>query len=497
MMGNNKPSRKYGLFIGGEEVSSIDGKTYVRENPATGEPFAEISEGGIGDIDRAVKTANEAFLQWSSTPPSERSRIIYKIVEKLEERRQELATTNTLETGKPIRESFLIEMMGVIKTFQYYAGAVSRINGESIQVSDAQLSITLREPVGVVGHIIAWNFPLLLAAWKIAPALAAGCTIVSKPAELTPCGTIEMARLFIEAGLPDGVFNVVPGEGGIAGQALVEHTDVSKIAFTGSTSVGKHIMEICSKDLKRISLELGGKAPNIIFDDVEIDDCVEANLRGGFFNQGENCTAVTRLVLHERIYDEFLERYLKRVESIKIGSPMDERTEMGSLISKEHLETVERYFNTGLKEGAQILAGGMRPESSELQNGYFFKPTVLGNVRYTDTVACEEIFGPIVVVIPFKTEEEAIHIANSTTYGLAGGVWTQDIKRAFRVARAVKAGYIWVNTYGGIVPETPYGGFKQSGMGRELGLEGIDNYLETKCVNVYIGDSVPKWYQSS
>ncbi len=489
--------RKYDLFINGKDVPAASGKVYVRENPATGTPFAGIAEGGTEDIARAVEAASRAFPSWSKTPPWKRARIIHKISEKLEEKKYELAVTNTLETGKPIRESLGIEMTGVIRTFEYYAGATARLNGETIQSSDTLISLTLKEPVGVVGHIIPWNFPLLLAAWKIAPALAAGCTIVSKPAELTPCGTLEMARIFSEAGLPDGVFNVVPGAGEVAGQALVEHPEVSKVAFTGSTSVGKHIMAVASQGLKRVSLELGGKAPNIVFNDVDIDDCIEANLRGGFFNQGENCTAVTRLLLHKEIYDEFLSRYLERVKEIRIGDPMDKATEMGALISKEHLETVKDYFERGVMEGGVVLAGGKSPTEPELRDGYFYLPTVIGDVRPNHTIACEEIFGPVVAVMPFETEEEAIRIANDTIYGLAGGVWTSDIKRAFRVAKAVKAGYIWVNTYGGIIPETPYGGFKQSGIGKELGGEGLDNYLETKCVNIHIGHKLPRFYGGS
>ena len=486
--------RKYGLFIGGKETPSQDGKFYIRENPATGKPLAEIAEGGAEDIGRAVKAASQAFPKWSKTPPSERARILLKIAEKVGEDGQKLAVTNTLETGKPIRESIAVETAAVVRTFEYYAGATTRLNGETIQASGTLLSLTLKEPVGVVGHIIPWNFPLLLAAWKIAPALAAGCTIVSKPAEATPCGTLELARMFSDAGLPDGVFNVVPGAGEVVGQALVEHPDVSKVAFTGSTSVGKRIMETASRNLKRVSLELGGKAPNIVFDDIDMDNCIEANLRGGFFNQGENCTAVTRLLLHETIYDEFLARYLERVKAIRIGDPMDESTEMGALISKEHLETVEGYFETGIKEGGVVLAGGKRPTDPKLRNGYFFLPTVVGDVRPDHTIACEEIFGPIVAVMPFKTEEEVIRIANDTIYGLAGGVWTNNIKRAFRVAKAVRAGYIWINTYGGIIPDTPYGGFKQSGIGKELGGEGLDNYLETKCINIYLGNKLPRSY---
>ncbi|MEM4408818.1 MAG: aldehyde dehydrogenase family protein [Candidatus Caldarchaeum sp.] len=486
--------RRYSLFIDGKEVPSASGKTYLRENPATGKPFAVIAEGEREDIDRAVRAATQAFPAWSRTPPAERARIIRRIAGRLDERRGELATTNTLETGKPIRESLVTEVAGVVRTFEYYAGAASRISGKTVEPTASLMSITVREPVGVVGHIIPWNFPLLLAAWKVAPALAAGCTIVAKPSELTPCGTLEMARIFSEAGLPDGVFNVVPGVGHTAGQALVEHPGVAKIAFTGSTSVGRHIMGIASRDLKRVSLELGGKAPNIVFDDVDIEDCVEANLRGGFFNQGENCTAVTRLLLHERIYDEFLQVYLKRVGEIRVGNPMDERTEMGALVSREHLDNVKRYFEIGVKEGGRVLAGGREPEDPALRGGYFFMPTVMGDVLPTHTLACEEVFGPLVAVMPFRTEEEAIAIANGTIYGLAGGVWSRDIKRALRVAKALRAGYVWVNTYGGIIPEAPYGGLKQSGMGKELGEEGMEAYLETKCINVYLGDRVPKWY---
>jgi acyl-CoA reductase-like NAD-dependent aldehyde dehydrogenase len=488
--------RKYGLFINGREVEALSGRTYTRENPATEEPLAEIALAGKEDIDRAVEAAQNAFEKWSRTPPVERGRLIYKIAGLLEKYRKELAITNTLETGKPIRESFQIELTGVIRTFEYYAGAATKLSGESMSISDNLLSLTLREPVGIVGHIVAWNFPLLLAAWKIAPALAAGCTIVLKPAEITPCGIIEVARICAEAGLPPGVFNVCPGKGSVAGQALVEHPMISKIAFTGSTEVGRHIMNTASKEIKRVSLELGGKAPNIVFDDADIEDCIEANLRGGFFNQGENCTAVTRLLLHEKIYDKFLSRYIERVKKIQIGNPMDEETEIGALVSRDQLRTVERYFKKGLEEGATVLCGGGRPEGPEFSKGYFFLPTVLADVKPFTTVACEEIFGPIVAVMPFKTEEEAIRIANDTIYGLAGGVWTRDIKRAFRVAKAVKAGYIWVNTYGGIIPETPYGGFKQSGIGKELGKEGLDHYLETKTVNIFLGENVPKWYKA-
>lgn len=487
---------KYKLFINGKEVDSLSGKTYIRENPASGEPLAEISQAEKEDINRAVEAAQNAFDKWSHTPSAERGKLIYRIAELVDKYKNNLAMINTLETGKPIRESLYVELASVVRTLEYYAGAATKFGGETFLISDNLLSCTIKEPVGVVGHIVAWNFPLLLAVWKIAPALAAGCTMVVKPSEFTPCGITEFARICMEAGLPPGVLNVCPGEGHIAGQAIVEHTGISKVAFTGSTEVGRHIMGIASRHLKRVSLELGGKAPNIVFEDTDIEECIEANLRGGFFNQGENCTAVTRLLLHKSIYDKFLPQFIDRVKKIKIGNPLDEQTEMGALISSNHLQKVERYIEKGLKEGTKIAYGGKRLTDSHFSKGYFFSPTVLVDVKPNMTVACEEIFGPVVAVMPFKTEEEAISIANSTIYGLAGGIWTQDIKRAFRVAKAIKAGYLWINTYGGIIPETPYGGFKQSGIGKELGKEGLELYLETKTVNIFIGDKVPRWYTS-
>ncbi len=337
------------------------------------------------------------------------------------------------------------------------------------------------------------EFPLLLSFWKIAPALVAGCTVVIKPAELTSCGIFEVAKLCSEAGLPDGVLNVVPGEGSVAGQALTEHPGIGKIAFTGSTEVGKSVMRTAAGAIKRVSLELGGKAPCIVFADANVEGAVEACLRGGFFNQGENCTAVTRLMLHEEIYDEFLSAYLDRVSRIRIGDPEDPETEFGTVISKEHYENVMNYIEKGVSEGARVIAGGDRPEGFD--RGYYIAPTVLEDVPPGSTLACEEVFGPVVCVMPFKSEEEAVTMANDVEYGLAGGIWTRDINRALRTAKAIKAGYLWVNTYGGIIPETPYGGFKQSGIGKELGAEGIDNYLETKCVNIFTGESTGKWYK--
>ncbi len=485
--------KKYNPFINGKEVKPSGGKYFVRENPATEEELARIAEGNEKDIDRAVNAARKAFKGWSNVTASERSGILLRIADVLGKNQKRLALLNTLETGKTIRESIAVELGGSIRTLEYYSGAHTQLNGETIPISREQFSMTIKEPVGVVAHIIPWNFPLLLSFWKIAPALAAGCTVVLKPAELTSCTIIEIAKLCSKAGLPDGVLNVVPGKGEVAGSVLVRHPDINKVAFTGSTSVGKKVMQDAAKSVKNVSLELGGKAPCIIFEDADLQNAVEACLRGGFFNQGENCTAVTKLMLHKKIYKSFLDLYVSRAKKIIVGDPTDRDTEMGPVISKEHLEAVLSYIDKGISEGAKVRAGGKSPK--KLKKGYYINPTILENVDPEATVACEEIFGPVVAVIPFREEDEAVEIANGTKYGLAGGVWTRDINRAIRVAKSIKAGYLWVNTYGGIIPQTPYGGFKQSGIGKELGKEGIENYLETKTINIYTGDSIPKWYK--
>ena len=377
------------LFIDGGEREPRSGTYSVRENPATEKPLAEVAQGGPEDIDAAVRAAERAFPKWSRLPASERARYLLRIAQVLSDNRDKIALVNTRETGKPIRESAMVEIGGSVRTLEYYSGAHTRLNGETLQVNENQISLTIKEPVGVAAHIIPWNFPLLLSFWKIAPALVAGCTMVIKPAELTSCGIFEVAKLCSEAGLPDGVLNVVPGEGSVAGQALTEHPGIGKIAFTGSTEVGKHVMKTAADNIKRVSLELGGKAPCMVFEDANVEGAVEACLRGGFFNQGENCTAVTRLMLHEEIYDEFLSSYLDRISRIRIGDPEDPETEFGTVISKEHYENVMDYIEKGVSEGSPGGRGrgpsrGIRQGLLRSADRYRGHPSRLGSAARGD-----------------------------------------------------------------------------------------------------------------
>lgn len=479
-------------FIGGREIKPRGGKWkyFARENPATEEPFAEVALCGKAETDAAVGAAQKAFEGWRKTPAPQRAKILLKMAEVLEKSSDRLALINTRETGKPLRESKLVEIGGSVKTLEYFAGLAHGICGGAMETSAGNMSFTVKEPVGVAAQIVPWNFPVLLAFWKIAAALAAGCAVVVKPSELTSVAITRAAELFAaKAGLPPGVLNILTGAGAVAGDALCRHPGVSKIAFTGSTETGKTVMRTAAEGVKRVSLELGGKASCVVFEDADIGSAVEACLRGGFFNQGQNCTAAAKLLLHENIRRKFLGAYIKRVEKIRAGDPLSPSTEMGSLISREHLEKVGGCVREAVRGGARILCGGEKRRGK----GHFFKPTVLDGVSPGNVAAQTEIFGPVVAVMSFKTESEAVKIANDTGYGLAGGVWTKDISRAMRFARAVEAGYVWVNTYGGIAPQTPYGGLKQSGFGKELGTEGLENYLETKTVNIS-GVPAAKWY---
>ena len=477
------------LFIGGRWVESASGRQFGVENPATGESLAAVAEAGAEDVDRAVAAARRSFDSgvWRDLPPAERARALWKVGDMIEERATEFAQLETLDNGMPINDALLFHAPLAAATFRYYAGWVTKLDGATQQVSlpGRYLSYTLREPVGVVGQIIPWNFPLLMAAWKVAPALACGNSVVLKPSEETPLSALLLAELLQEAEVPDGVVNVVPGRGEIAGARLAAHPDVDKIAFTGSTEVGKLIARASAdSNLKRVSLELGGKSPNIVFADADLTRAVSGAFFGIFFNQGQVCSAGSRLFVQKKVYDEALDELLKTVKETRIGPGIDPVTQMGPLVSKAQQERVLGYITLGNKEGARMLSGGGRPAG--LEGGYFVEPTVFADVDGRMTIAREEIFGPVLSAIPFDDEDDLVAKANSTIYGLVAGVWTSDVARAHRVAHALKAGTVYVNCYHIVDPVTPWGGYKQSGWGRELGPYALDLYTELKNVIVDI-----------
>jgi phenylacetaldehyde dehydrogenase len=477
------------LFIGGRWTDAASGKTFESLDPATGEVLARVAEAGAEDVDRAVAAARRSFDSgvWRDLPPAERAKALWKIGDMIEERATEFAQLETLDNGMPINDALLFHAPLAAATFRYYAGWVTKLDGATQQVSlpGRYLSYTLREPVGVVGQIIPWNFPLLMAAWKLAPALACGNSVVLKPSEETPLSALLLAELMQQAEVPDGVVNVVPGFGETAGARLASHPDVDKIAFTGSTEVGKLITKASAEsNLKRVSLELGGKSPNIIFSDADLGRAVSGAFFGIFFNQGQVCSAGSRLFVQEKVYDQALEELLKTVRETRIGPGIDPITQMGPLVSKTQMERVLGYITVGSREGARMIAGGGRPEG--LDGGYFVEPTVFADVDGKMRIAREEIFGPVVSAIPFADEDDLVAKANSTIYGLVAGVWTRDVARAHRVAHALKAGTVYVNCYHIVDPVTPWGGFKQSGWGRELGPYALDLYTELKNVIVDI-----------
>jgi betaine-aldehyde dehydrogenase len=488
--------RKYQLFIDGQWVDAESGKTFETPNPATGATLAEVAEGDKADIDKAVAAARRAFEgKWSRMSARDRGRLLYKLAQLIESKTKELAELETADNGKPIKESTYIDLPGVAENFEYFAGWATKIEGETIPVPGNMFNYTLREPVGVCGQIIPWNFPLLMAAWKLAPALAAGNTIVLKPAEQTPVTALELGKLIQEAGFPDGVVNIVPGYGETAGAALASHKDIDKIAFTGSTDVGKIIARAAAENLTKVSLELGGKAPNIVFADADIEQAVSGAMMGIFFNQGQVCCAGSRVFLDERIKDEFLERFKEKAGRIKVGDPMDAATQMGPQVSAEQLSRIKGYVEIARGEGATVLSGGGSPElEGDFQKGFFFQPTIFGEVQNTMRVAREEIFGPVASVITFKDEDDLIRQANDTIYGLSAGIWTRDIVRAHRFAKEVKAGVIWINTYNMMNAASPFGGYKQSGYGREMGKHALEMYTNVKSVWVDLSGKPIGWY---
>jgi aldehyde dehydrogenase (NAD+) len=475
------------LLIDGKWVESA--KTFDTVNPATGEVITQIAVASVEDVDRAVQAARRAFEDrggpWRKMSASERGRLIWRLADLLEQNIDEFAELETLDNGKPIFESRYVDMPMVVDVLRYYAGWATKIQGETVNTTEAAFTYTLREPVGVVGMIVPWNFPLLLASWKVGPALACGNTIVWKPASLTPLTALRFGELAVEAGLPPGVLNVITGPSAV-GKAMVQHPGIDKIAFTGSTEVGKEIMRSAADTMKRITLELGGKSPNIVFADADIDSAVRGAITGIFYGKGEVCNAGSRLFLESKVRDEFMDKLVARAKKMQPADPLDPKTRMGAIVSQEQMNTVLGYIEAGKKEGAQLIAGGNRV-SVDGGKGFFIEPTIFGGVRNDMKIAQEEIFGPVLATLTFDDVDRVIEQANNNPYGLASAVWTRDVKKAHTVSRRLKAGTVWINTYGLMDAALPFGGYKSSGFGRELGMRALEHYTESKTVWMNLG----------
>ena len=481
------------MLIDGERVAAASGRTFDVMNPATGEVLARVPDAQAVDVDRAVKAARRAFDEgWRDVTAQERGRILLRLAEKARAETKKLAELETLNSGKPLAESEF-DIGDVATCFEYYGGLATKLHGEVLNVPDNALSMAIREPIGVAAQIIPWNYPLLMAAWKLAPAICAGCSMVIKPAEQTPLTLLEFARWFEECGLPKGVVNVITGFGESAGAPLVAHKDVDKVAFTGSVDVGRKIMRAAADGLKKVSLELGGKSPNIFFADADFEAAVDGALFGVFINQGEVCSAGSRVLVQRSIYKKMLDAMVEKAKRIKLGPGLDPTSKMGPVVSKEQMERVMRYQEIGRQE-AKTAVGGGRPRDPELQRGYFVEPTIFYDVDNSATIAREEIFGPVMAVIPFDDEADALRIANDTPYGLAAAVWSRDIFKCLRMVKRLQAGIIWVNHMQPTYVEAPWGGYKMSGIGRELGPWGAEEYLQVKQVHINLNEQPIGWY---
>jgi aldehyde dehydrogenase (NAD+) len=471
------------LLIGNKWVDSLSGKTFPTINPATGEVITQVAEADAADVDKAVGAARAAFEKgpWRKMTASQRGLLLYRLADLIEKNIEELAQLESLDNGKPYQVALAADLPLTIACYRYYAGWADKIQGKTIPVQGRYFCYTKHEPVGVVAQIIPWNFPLLMQAWKLGPALSTGCTVVMKPAEQTPLSALRVAELALEAGFPEGVLNMLPGYGPTAGAALARHMDVDKVAFTGSTEVGHLVMKAAAEsNLKRVTLELGGKSPNIIFADADMDKAVEGSHQALFFNQGQCCCAGSRTFVEEKCYDEFVTKSVDRAKKRTVGNPFDKNTEQGPQVDQEQFNKVMGYIDAGKKENAKLMTGGNRVG----EKGYFIEPTVFADVQDNMKIAREEIFGPVMSILKFKDMSEVVDRANKSLYGLAAAVWTKDITKAHAIADGVRAGTVWVNCYDVFDAAAPFGGFKQSGIGRELGEYGLANYTEVKTVTV-------------
>ncbi|TCG05923.1 betaine-aldehyde dehydrogenase [Paraburkholderia steynii] len=481
------------LFIDGRFVPSLSGETLATLNPHDNSVIADVAMANHADVDRAVAAAKAAFPKWSNMAGAERGRLLLKLADAIEANADRLARLESIDTGHPIRDTRNLDVPRTAATFRYFGGMADKFEGSVIPVEQGFLNYLTREPVGIVGQVVPWNFPLMFTSWKMAPALAAGNCVIMKPAELTPLSSLAIAELMAEVGFPAGVVNILPGLGHVAGQYIAEHPEIGKVAFTGSTAVGRKIVQASSGNLKKVQLELGGKGANVVFSDANIDAVVQGSAFGIFHNQGQACIAASRMIVHESVADEVLEKFVALARSIRIGDPLDPLTEMGPLTSRQHRDRVLSYVDIAREQGGRVLSGGKSPDNAALANGCYVEPTIV-EAKPTDRVSQEEVFGPFMSVTTFQTDEEALAIANGTEYGLGAGLWTRDLQRAHLIAREIHSGMVWVNCYKRVSPGSPFGGVGASGYGREMGFEAMREYTQAKSVWINVDAQIPPYY---